>query len=455
MAPTHPDLSRYSSAEIDAIEALMKLSRRPVVFSPQLPPPRDPDETDTDSDLSQHERNEAAQFLVSMKASNEETGTHELTTTDTETGPAGEDESLSPPANILSNINSGKPFFHDLLQCQPLNDFIKHGLRAATIEGGAEERVSMVLDAMTERHSVQEGCWYLEECDWRVAEAIERYRKDESVRKFRFKSLYDSACTLANPVTEQNYTTYLLRFECETDDGTFRVIATFTHAEKRFDISNYAHRNALNQWHCDLTRLIDGPWSIENFPATNTPYSAAEKRVLRNLFARQLEDLRRGERPDMEGITHDFNTLFAGRFLPGRYSPCGVRTTESIRAVLGRERRETCSPPRRNINTTAAVRWQMQQERDNAAFASLLRASDMDEDVDENDKGEDVNGSDNEDDNVDDSDNGNDDADEVAEEKENDLASENDIDAEMEIPDSQEHVIPDSATGDDVLMDLA
>jgi hypothetical protein len=104
---------------------------------------RDTDETETDKDLpARRTMNSAARALYSLQYDPR----------------FGRNDVLSPPGPMIPNLASGKPWFHDLLTCKPLKDFVKFGLRAATLNGEAEERVAAVLDVMEDRSCVQEAC---------------------------------------------------------------------------------------------------------------------------------------------------------------------------------------------------------------------------------------------------------------------------------------------------------
>ncbi|EXJ61922.1 hypothetical protein A1O7_02353 [Cladophialophora yegresii CBS 114405] len=319
MAPTAVDL--LSPAERDAVEGLLLLSQKAVVFpqSGSSEQDRDPDETDPDEDLPAKRRvNPAARALYTLQF-------------DTR---LDRNDFLSPPGTMIPNMASGKPWFHDLLECKPLQDFVRIGLRTARLDSQAEERVAAVLAIMEDRSCVQEACWYLEACGWDVQQATALYRHDEATRRRRKKSRHSAASRLAAQVTATNYNPTMLNFQTRQVNGLSRPAAVFARPDA-FDKHNAQHIKALNQWRNDLRRLLDGVPSTNLTSTDSSPtlakYTEEEDRFLLNRFGSKIPDSDiQGKGLAMQEITREFNALFVGWCLPHAFSPCGPRKVESI-----------------------------------------------------------------------------------------------------------------------------
>ncbi|OCT49955.1 hypothetical protein CLCR_07092 [Cladophialophora carrionii] len=315
------DLTLLSPAEREAVEGLLLFSQTAIVFSQSVSPEpgRDPDDTDTDQDLPAKSRmNSAARALYTLQF-------------DTR---LDSNDVLSPPGTMIPNMASGKPWFHDLLKCKPLQDFVRFGLRTATLDDEAEERVATILDNMEDRPCVHEACWYLEACGWDVQAAITLYRHDEATRKRRKKSRHSAANRFATQVTSANYDPTMLNFQARQVDGLIRTAATFARPDA-FMKHNAQHMKALNQWRNDLKRLFSGSPGADpafaEFLPTLAKYTEAEDRFLLNRFGSKVPDFDvQGKGLAMQEITQEFNALFVGRCLPHAPSPCGPRKVESI-----------------------------------------------------------------------------------------------------------------------------
>ena len=371
-----------------------------------------------------------------------------------------DNDRLSPPTSMFSNMALGAPWFHDLLRCQPLRDFVQFGLRTSTLVPEAEIRVAAVVAVMDARSCVQEACWYLEDCDWSVTDAIGLYYRDERRRESRKQQLQDEANCRAWVVNSTNFNLPLLNFHLNDANNVKSTIARFA-KPRDFDRSNANHTQALTQWLNDLTRTSIGPPTLSNsepFPSTLAKYSTFENRFLNNRFESKISGFHvQTKKAAIEEITAEFNALFVGRYLPHAASPCGVRRVESVNEHIRTELIGRKTDDRDYSKATASI--QRTREEEQAEFDRLMAglpakqpdsASNMDAVVDDD-------GMEIEDDDM-----------EVADDSEIEDIDNIDVDSinvsraqpRLEIPDSHEdsdddREIPDSEDDADDKMDFA
>jgi hypothetical protein len=212
------------------------------------------------------------------------------------------------------------------------------------------------------------------------------YRKDEVVRRTFNRLLHAEAARLVKKVERANYKPSSLKFEVEDNENKI-VKATFC-SPKSFDPRSHAHINGLNQWRDDLKRhLSHHPAEYDKFTSKSTSYSEIEKRWLRNRFASHIDRFRASESFNLQGIADEFNATFAGRFVPNKNAPCGVRNAASLRNVLNKEKvDEEKVPYTTRANFQTARRLRRLQKGELAEYKSWVPGPKQEEPVAEADE---------------------------------------------------------------------
>lgn len=349
---------QYDPEMLSAAETLLQLSRQAVVF---------PKDTDTESvrscDTSTgsfEEMSEAANILVQMSGKQY----------------ADSDTTMSADSTVsVSSQQSPKStWFHNLLQEQPLKDFVRLGLRTSVIDLEAEQKIEAVLKGMPSRSCLQEACWYLDENDWSVARAMAQYDADEKQRLSNASQLFHQLNRGANGINPQNFNPTMLSFKVPANRASKG--GQTIHFTGEFDVNNPDHLHALNQWYADMTRMYNGPPAVPDIVGQG--YKPVEQRFIRNRYADNIDVLKEGGQPGLKEIADELNAVFQGRYLPGETNPCPKRAAGSVASYIHRKFKDG-QPKQVLANYHAAlrilaIREQEQKEYDTSREVNAGRA---------------------------------------------------------------------------------
>ncbi|KAI1619632.1 hypothetical protein EDD37DRAFT_201828 [Exophiala viscosa] len=352
MANNNGTTSAHDQETHSAGDVLARLSRQAIIS---------PEETEFkagwDTWISRyHNMAEAADVLMNMSRQSMDRSDSTITAEST--------------VSVRTQESPESTWFHALLQEQPLRDFIRLGLKTASLDRAAERKIELVLLVMTARSCVQEACWYLDENDWDIQRAISQYQSDEMQRIINPSQLYLQLNRQATSITSQNFNERMLFIAVPTShNGKF--------FPGQFDVNNSEHLRALNQWQADMTRMLRGPPIIPDI--VRKGYSPVEQRFMRNRFANDITAFQNGGLANWVAITKEFKDVFQGRYVPGETNPCPERMRGSITNYMIRHFRQgQTGQVLANYNAALrilAVREQEQGEYDAVRARSMPTAS--------------------------------------------------------------------------------